>query len=70
MDEVFLLLDSFTVFRGSNGIQVVFRSSLQFGTPENRYYNDFFHFFKNELSPHNSTDGPTKFRGETRSTDA
>ena len=47
MDKVFLLLDSFTVFRGSNGIQVVFRSSLHFGTSENRYYNVFFfHFFK------------------------
>ena len=46
MDEVFLLLDYFTVFRGSNGIQVVFRSSLHFGTPENRHHNAFFHFFK------------------------
>ena len=35
---------SFTVFRGSNGIQVVFRSSLHFGTPENRHYNAFFIF--------------------------
>ena len=42
----FLFVDSFTVFRGSNGIQVVFRSSLHFGTPENRHYFFIFHFIK------------------------
>ena len=40
----FLLLDSFTVLRGSNGIQVVLRSSLHSGTPENRHYDVFFFF--------------------------
>ena len=47
MDDVFLLLDSFTVCRGSNGIQVIFRSSLHFGTPKKRHYNAFIlNFFK------------------------
>ena len=38
-------LEYSTVFRGSNGIQAVFRSSLHSGTPENRHYNDLFFMF-------------------------
>ena len=66
----FSFLEYVTAFRGSNGIQVVLRRSLHFGTPENRHYDTFFHFFKNELSTHNLRKDPTNFHGKTRSTGA
>ena len=52
MDEVFLLLDSFTVFRGSNGIQVVFRSSLHFWTPETGTTMFFFIYIFKTICRH------------------
>ena len=46
MGEVFLLLDPFTVFRGSNGIQVVFRSSLHLEPQKTGTTMFIFIFFK------------------------
>ena len=58
---------TFTDFRGSIGFQVVFRSSLHSGTPENRNHDTLLHFFTNKLSPHNPRP-PQKFEVKARST--
>ena len=59
--EVFSFLEYFTAFRGSNGIQVVPRRSLYFGTQGNQHYDASFHFFKYGLSRHNPGRAPQIF---------